>query len=306
MTAEPSSTQPVRGTQTLVDQMGWVFRRPMLIAMEIGWRWLFGVPFLVVCLRQARMVLAALPAESTGLKSIDFQNPWVAAVQVSNAWARYLPHVVAILYWLVPLAAVGWVLVSGMGRSLMLRRLEGGVRWRPLAMIAMQAAWLAVFVLVFWGWLRALGWVAATHIVAGAEPELVGFSMWAIFLSLGFFTVWALVSWPVTVAPLLMLLEDMSPAAALARSVRPGKAFAGKLMEINLVMGIVKLSLAVLAMVLSAAPLPFSDQLGPEAMHVVWAGAVVFFLVANDYFHVVRLKSFIEFRRRFRGTEPAR
>lgn len=291
----------MRGTQTLVDQMGWVFRRPVLIAMEIGWRWLFGVPFLVVCLRQARMVLAALPAESTGLQSIDFQNPWVAAVQVSNAWARYLPHVAAILYWLAPVAAAAWVLISGMGRSLMLRRLEDGVRWRPLAMIAMQAAWLAVFALVFWGWLRAMGWVAATHIVAGAEPELVGFSMWAIFLSLGFFTVWALVSWPVTVAPLLMLLEDMSPAAALARSVKPGRALAGKLMEINLVMGIVKLALAVLAMVLSAAPLPFSDQLGPEAMHVVWAGAVVFFLVANDYFHVVRLRSFIEFQRTFRG-----
>ena len=35
-----------------------------------------------------------------------------------------------------------------------------------------------------------------------------------------------------------------------------------KLVEINLVMGIVKLALIVLAMVLSAAPLPFSDQLG--------------------------------------------
>lgn len=296
----------MRGTQALVDQMGWVFRRPMLVAMEIGWRWLFGVPFLVVCLRQARIVLAALPAESTGLTSIDFQNPWVAAVQVSNAWARYLPHVAAILYWLAPVASVAWVLISGMGRSLMLRRLEGSVRWRPLAMIAMQGAWLALFALIFLSWLRALGWVAATHIVAGSEPDLVGLSMWTIFLSLGFFTLWALVSWPVMVAPLLMLLEEMSPGAALARSMKPGKAFAAKLMEINLVMGIVKLALIVLAMVLSAAPLPFSDQLGPEAMHVVWAGAVLFFLVANDYFHVVRLKSFIEFWRTFRGNEPAR
>ncbi|MDE3186915.1 MAG: hypothetical protein KGM96_05235 [Acidobacteriota bacterium] len=295
----------MRGTQTLVDQMGWVFRRPLLIVMEIGWRWLFGVPFLVVCRGQARMVLAALPAESTGLTSIDFQNPWVAAVQLSNAWARYLPHIAAIFYWLAPVAALAWVLASGVGRSLVLRRLEGGVRFRPLAMIVLQAAWLVLFALIFWGWFRALGWVAATHIVAGSEPALVGFSIWTIFLSLGFFTLWALVSWPVSVAPLLMLLEDISPAAALVRSLKLGKAFTGKLMEINLVMGIVKLALVVLAMVLSAAPLPFSDQLGPDAMHAVWAGAVVFFLVANDYFQVVRLKSFIEFRRTFGGGEPA-
>ncbi len=297
--------QPVRGTQTLVDQMGWVFRRPLLIAMEIGWRWLFGVPFLVVCRRQARLILAALPPESTGLGSIDFQNPWVAAEQIGSAWVRYLPHVTAISYWLAPLATLAWILVSGLGRSLALRRLEAGARFRPLAMIALQGAWLALFAVVFWGWLRALGWVAATHIRAGSEPALVGFSIWTIFLSLGFFTLWALVSWPVTVAPLLMLLEDVSPGSALARSLKLGNPFTGKLMEINLVMGIVKLALVVLAMVLSAAPLPFSDQLGPDAMHAVWAGAVVFFLVANDYFQVVRLKSYVEFWRTFRGGEPA-
>ena len=55
-----------------------------------------------------------------------------------------------------------------------------------------------------------------------------------------------------------------------------------------MVMGIVNLALIVLAMVLSAAPLPFSDQLGPEALHVVWTAALVFYFVASDYFQVVR------------------
>ena len=68
-------------------------------------------------------------------------------------------------------------------------------------------------------------------------------------------------------------------------------------------MGIVKLALIVLAMVLSAAPLPFSDELGPEALHWVAAAAVLFFCVASDYFQLVRLKGFIEFWRMFRGSE---
>ena len=68
-----------------------------------------------------------------------------------------------------------------------------------------------------------------------------------------------------------MLLEDCTLAQALKRSLRLGKPFTGKLVEINLVMGIVKLALVVLAMVLlGAAPLPFSDELGSGAMHVVW------------------------------------
>ncbi len=64
-----------------------------------------------------------------------------------------------------------------------------------------------------------------------------------------------------------MLLEERSALSSLGQSLRLGKAFTGKLMEINLVMGIVTLALIVLAMVLSAAPLPFSDQLGPDTMH---------------------------------------
>lgn len=76
-----------------------------------------------------------------------------------------------------------------------------------------------------------------------------------------------------------------------------------KLVEINMVMGIVNLALIVLAMVLSAAPLPFSDQLGPEALRGVWTAAVIFYLVASDYFQVVRLKGFLEFWKLFCGSQ---
>jgi len=55
-------------------------------------------------------------------------------------------------------------------------------------------------------------------------------------------------------------------------------------------------------MVLSAAPLPFSDQLGADALHVISVVAVVFYLVASDYFQVVRLKGFVEFWKMFRGA----
>jgi hypothetical protein len=124
-----------------------------------------------------------------------------------------------------------------------------------------------------------------------------------IFLSLGFFTAWALLSWALSIAPLLMLLEERSALSSLGQSLRLGRAFTGKLVEINLVMGIVKLALIVVAMVLSAAPLPFSDELGPDALHVLWLAATVCYLVASDYFQVVRLKGFQEFLKMFRGQQ---
>jgi hypothetical protein len=294
---------PLRGTQSLVGQMGWVFARPSLTLIEVAWRWLFGVPLLIACWAQAQRLFAVLPPESAGLTALDPQNPWVAAVQLSNIWALYQPHVAAVARWLLPVAAFVWVIISSLGRNLLLKRLEPSLRFRPIGMMILKAAWLAFFAVTCWGWLRSMQWAAATHFTSAAEPDLVGFSMWAIFLSLAFFTAWALTSWAFSIAPLIMLLENWSASQALARSLRLGKPMTAKLVEINLVMGIVKLALIVLAMVLSAAPLPFSDQLGADALHWISVAAVIFYFVANDYFQVVRLKGFIEFWKMFRGPQ---
>jgi hypothetical protein len=296
---------PLRGTQSLVGQMGWVVGQPPLIAIEIAWRWIFGIPFLALCWIVTDRVFAAVPADSAGLNALDAQNPWVAAAQLARAWTLYRPHVFQVAAWVAPIAALAWIVISGVGRGLVLRRIDPAVRlrFRPGAMMMLQAGWLALLGATCWGWFACMEWLVATRISSGGEPDLVGFAMWAIFLSLGFFTLWALVSWALSIAPLLMLLEDCSALSALGRSLRLGKPFTSKLAEINLVMGIVNLALIVLAMVLSAAPLPFSDELGADALHWVNLIAVVFYLLASDYFQVVRLKGFEEFWKMFRGPQ---
>jgi hypothetical protein len=292
----------LRGTQSAVGQMGWVFARPSLTALEVAWRWLFGVPLLLVCWMQAQQILVALPPEATGLTALDPQNPWVSIVRLADAWDQYQPHVIAVLRWLAPVSALAWVVVSGLGRSLVIKRLDPRLPFRPMSLIALQAAWLAVLALTCWGWFRSLAWAAATHIGNGAEPDLIGYTIWVICFTLGFFTLWALISWVVSIAPLLVLLEERSALSALGQSLRLGKAFTSKLVEINLVMGIVKLALLVVAMVLSSVLIPFSDEVGAGALHLEWIVVSAFYFIASDYFHVVRLKGFIEFWHVFRGT----
>jgi hypothetical protein len=206
----------------------------------------------------------------------------------------------------VPAGALAWIIVSGIGRNIVLKRMEPRVRFRPVAMIALQAAWVTAFALTGWAWWASIGWAANNHIGAGAEPDLVGYAIWAIFLTLGFFTLWALIGWVVAIAPMLLLLEDCSTAEALGRSLRLGKPFTSKLVEVNLVMGIVKLALLVLAMVFSSVLIPFADQIGAGTLYIEWFIVSVFYFVASDYFQVVRLKGFIEFWRIFRGGSAAK
>jgi len=297
-----SRAEQVRGTQTLVSQMGWMLRHPAIVAVEVGWRWLVGIPFLFLCWNRLQYILRILTPEQSGLSDIDVQNPWIAASQLSRVWWQYQPLIAHELNWILPLAAVAWIIISSVGRNLVLKLAQSGLRFQPGSMVLLQTAWLALFGVICWGWFRSIAWVAGTHFISGSEPDLIGFAIWLIFLSLGFFTAWALVGWIVSVAPVLMLLENRSALSALAETMRLGKPFTSELFEIGMVMGIVNLALIVVAMVFSAAPLPFSDQLGSGALHVVWAGATVFYLVAHDYFQVVRLKCFSQFWKIFRGS----
>ncbi len=297
--------RPVRGTQLLVEHVSGVFRRPSLLAIEVGWRWLFGIPFLWVCWQQAQRILAAYPLDSSGLASLDTQNPWVEATQISTGLSFYEPHVVAAFRWLLLAAAVFWIVISGLGRAILLKRMDAQMRFRPVTTMIFNAGWLALFGFVMWGWFCSMQWIAATHIRVAGQPDLVGYFIWAIFLSLGFFTVFALASWPFTIAPVLAGFEGHSALSALSESLRLGKSFTSKLVEINLVLGIVKMALIVLAMVFSAAPLPFADELGSGALQAASAASIVFYLVANNFFQVVRLKAFIEFWKVFRSSTSA-
>jgi hypothetical protein len=296
--------------------MSFCWQRPSLTAIEVAWRWLFGVPFLAVLWIQAQKILVAIPPESAGLDRLNFQNPWVSSVLLVDAAGVYLPPVVEVLKWLVPIALVLWAVVSGLGRWLVLWRMTSldttetglsvGFSGRKIpGMIALQGLWLIALLGFFWLWYRGVSWAAATHITSATEPDLVGYLCWLIFLSLGFFVLWAITSWTLAIAPLLYVLEGGSIFTALRRSFGLGKTFSSKLAEVNLVMAIVKIALIVLAMVFSAAPLPFSDQFGVDFMHFLYIAIAVGYLLANDYFHVVRLRSFVGLWRFYRGTDAA-
>ncbi len=299
----------VHGAQFAVEHLVEIFRRPSLTGLEILWRWIAGVPVLALGWLACRHILAVHPLSDSGFNALDTANPWVAIVQLSDVWTYYAPHVFTALYWLVPAGAALWVVASGLGRNALLRRMEPGLPWLPLKMVGLQAAWLLLLALTLTGWFREMRWAVSTHISLAGEIDLAGLAKSSIWITLGFLALFALVSWIYSVAPILLLLDrPRSALSALALACRLGWRFTGRLIEINVVMGIVKLALIVLALVCSAAPLPFSDAVDATAVYLAAAAAMLVFLVADDYFQVVRLKAMVDFWKVYRGRragEPA-
>lgn len=299
-----AANNTVRGTQSLVHTLGDCWSRRSLIALEIGWRWLFGAPALLLLYYEGARILAmtASQLDAIGMAQFSLQDPMRAAVMVADAFAVLKPPVLQTALWLLPLLALGWSVASGFGRNLVLRRYDLTLPKKPLQLTLLQLLRIAALGGTFAGWFVAIRW-AANYSLSGGEPNFVLYCALVICLSLGIFTLWALLSWIFSIAPLLVLLENRSIASSLHRSLRLGP-LTGKLVEVNLVMGIIKLALIVLAMVFSATPLPFESVMQGAPLYLWWTGVTLLYLAASDFFQVARLVAFVQFWRLFQGSQP--
>jgi hypothetical protein len=284
-----------------VQILALVWRRPSLVAKEVVWRWSFGIPLLALLGWEGTRIWMQTAAQlrATGVFDFSLQDAWQGALQVSDAIDALKPPVLHAAEWLLPVAVVAWALASGLGRNALVRRYRTGTPWRPSSMIALQLVRGVALFGSYAVWYLAIHWAAnftLNRISEGGaqgEPNLVLYCALVIVFSLGIFTVWAVLSWVFSIAPLLVLLEDRGIGSSLVRSLRLGP-LKGKLVEINLVMGIAKIAMIVLAMVFSAVPLPFEAEVQGTALYVWWAVVTVLYLLASDFFQVARVVAFVD------------
>ena len=282
----------MRGTQSLLQICAACWKRPSLLGWELLWRWAFGIPAAAILYHQGVRIVAGAAA---GLSGLNASDPVQAGQQLALAAAVVKPEVERVALWLGPLLAVAWAIASGLGRSAVLKRLDPTLRLVPFTLILLQLLRMAALIAACVGWYRAIRWAADANLNS-VPPNLVAWSAWVICLSLGIFVLWALLSWIFSIAPLLAMLEGTGVIASLAHSLRLGE-LSSKLVEVNLVMGIVRLALIVLATVFSAIPLPFTADMTGTALYLWWAMVTLLYLVASDFFQVARLAAFVQFWR---------
>jgi hypothetical protein len=296
----------VRGTQSFVHTLTACWKRPSLTALEVLWRWLYGIPALLVLRYEALKILQETPIDFAALRNMTVLDPMGSAATMAKALMVLLPPVLRLAMWLAPLMVVVWVLVSSVGRTVVMRRVDNRLHTRLGTLIVLQAvrvvALLASFVVWFWCMERAADVTVTGPLARGGEPNLVGYFSLVIVGTLVLFLSWAVVSWALSVAPLLAMLRGLGAGGSLAAAFRLGP-LKSKLVEINLVMGIVKIALIVLAMVFSASPLPFESVATPEFLFFWWLLMTVLYFVASDFFHVARQVAYLQLWRAYEDDE---
>ncbi len=287
----------VRGTQSFVRTLSECWSRPSLTGLEILWRWLYGAPALVLVLHVAKGILSGVPLNTEALKSMSLLDPMRFAATLAEATQALWPPVSRAAVWVAPLLLAVWVVWSSLGRTVVLRRMDSRLHARPLTVMVLQLIRVIALAGTFLLWFACVRWGAEVTVTGplahGGEPNLVGYFALAIVSTLGLFTLWLISSWFLSVAPLLAMLRNLGPVASLIAAMRLGPV-KGKLMEVNLVLGIVKIALLVLAMVFSATPVPFESVATPEFLRQWWIFVSLLYFIASDFFHVARMLAYLK------------
>ncbi len=300
MTTAAQHGEAQRTTQGFVANLSYVWQRPALTLLEIAWRWCFGIPALWLVYRQGARAFNGVPWQATGIEGLTVNQLLTDPVTASTTMAGFAEVVGPGLYhaaaWLVPLLLIAWAAVSGLGRTLVLRRMDPALQSRPVTLVVLQLLRvlpLAALAVAWWLGLRALAnWSILQPIAAGGDPQMMLYVGGAIVLSLGLFVLSALTGWVFGIAPLLAMLHGTGPVQSLREALRVGGLRSG-LVEINLVLGIVKIALLVLAVVFSACPLPFQSVMTDQFLFWWNVGVAIWYVVASDFFHVARLASYL-------------
>jgi hypothetical protein len=275
----------VRGTQSFVGVMAAVWKRPSLTGLEIAWRWSFGLLALGCIWFFAHDTILMWTMKARDIEPILLRGHLVARGTIDVK--TYLGPLLA--------ASAGWSIFAGFGRGAVLRRWDSSLAKRVGTMILLALLRVYSFAALLLLWFTALIHIARRCVWTPMEHSLApayvpGFAM-AVTVTLLVFLLWVSTNWILRIAPILAMSRRLGALASLRAAVRIG-VLRSKLIEINLVMGIVKVALIVLAMVFSSCPLPF-ESVESQTFLACWSiGVGVLFLVASDYFHVVRAAAY--------------
>src|ERR1700685_231740 len=84
---QTTARREARGTQSFVQILALCWRRPSLVALEVLWRWSFGIPLLAVFAYTGLKIWAetADRLRATGVFGFSLQYPMQGAEQVADA-----------------------------------------------------------------------------------------------------------------------------------------------------------------------------------------------------------------------------
>jgi hypothetical protein len=201
---------------------------PALLAMELLWRWSFGLALLALSfMAYARLRQAVFLSDADEL-ALSGQDPLAVASAAAGLIGEALPLLLRLLAQVFTVAAVVWIAAAGLGRGIITRMIvrsfasgygvsvaPDAPRWRVFATLKFARVLMLLIL--------AIGYLGGVLIAAFVNPREQNLLVSAliVFASLAAASVlWSYVNWVLSLAPVFVVRDGLgvldSVVAAIA------------------------------------------------------------------------------------------
>ncbi len=271
------------------DNLARIRREPSLLAIEVAWRWVFGVvaiAMLVFAFAQLKNEVRVSPEERAQLTSTD---PNLLMLTLGSIGERVLPLLWRLVEFIAPVLLVLWTVASTLGRSVVLRKLIGSERARfcwtgLLGVHALRAASVVAL---------ATAYVGAS--LLGASISNSSFVMVGIFLAMFFvaIAVWIWVHWVLSLAANYPVSSGMGTIESVQAALRLSRTRGRELRAVAVSNGVARTVAGLCAAILGLIPLPLYRVVPGTLLAIELVLAIVYCLV-SDWLLLARLVGYAE------------
>jgi hypothetical protein len=268
-------------------------RDPVLLLVEIGWRWSFGAIAIIAFCFSAFLVLDSIPLDSRSLQTMAALNPFQLAQKIAEGIAS-----VAGVLWRAELS-VGfvvtaiWILFSALGRyaTLMRAALKPGASLQVCLVVSILRAML------IWGCIAAwflAGLFAGAIASANTQAYSPNVGLMSAILFVAFLVisgVWSTLNWVLSLVP---LRTEPTSSECFRETLSFIRVRRDELLEVSIVNGTLRAGVFVVAVLLSMAAGTVITNARIFVADLL-AISLLYFLLA-DFLYVARLIAFAKFR----------
>lgn len=275
------------GQVALRDGLREVVADPVLLLIEIGWRWTFGALTVVVFLTAVFLVLGSVRVDPQRLATLSALSPLELGQNIANTAALVGQTAIRASLVVVCLITVCWIPLSAFGRYATLTRpaLAPGASLRRCFEVSFARAAITLGALSAW---VLLGLVAGYAGVAASPEALPNFPVVFAILIPGFLmivTVWSALNWYTSLIPLLPV--DRSAWSFL-------RSRSNDILEISIALGVIRAAgfIAALFFCVAVSAIVRNPRVGIADFFGI---SVLYFLCA-DFLYLVRLAGYAQLR----------
>lgn len=273
---------------------------PGLFAMELLWRWSFGLGLLALSFFAYTHLRQALLLSDADERALTSQDPMVVAQAVAGLIVQSLPLLLRTFAQVFSAASVLWIACAALGRGIItriiVRRLaaEYGVniapdapRWTCLAILKL-ARILMLLILV-------IGYLGGAFIAGVFNSPQTNVLASALIMSTSLAisgALWSYVNWVLSIAPIFVVRDELSPLDSVVASIGFLRHNRSNLVSIAIWNGTLRGVVASIISVAGMFTVTLRSSLPAWVITVMLALETLVYLVVSDIFLLARLGAY--------------